>query len=56
MPAHRRTSGPAGVTLVAIRKDLLERSSEKIPTIFRYKTMRPKIPCTTRRPASPSTW
>ena len=34
----QKNMGPAGVTLVAIRKDLLERSSEKIPTIFRYKT------------------
>lgn len=34
----QKNIGPAGVTLVAIRKDLLERSSEKIPTIFRYKT------------------
>ena len=34
----QKNIGPAGVTLVAIRKDLLERSSEKIPAIFRYKT------------------
>jgi phosphoserine aminotransferase len=33
----QKNIGPAGVTLVAIRKDLLERSSEKIPAIFRYK-------------------
>jgi phosphoserine aminotransferase len=34
----QKNIGPAGVTLVAIRKDMLERSSEKIPTILRYKT------------------
>ena len=34
----QKNIGPAGVTLVAIRKDLLERSSETIPAIFRYKT------------------
>ena len=33
----QKNIGPAGVTLVAIRKDLLDRSSEKIPNIFRYK-------------------
>jgi phosphoserine aminotransferase len=34
----QKNIGPAGVTLVVIRKDVLERASEKIPVIFRYKT------------------
>ncbi|MCO5044287.1 MAG: 3-phosphoserine/phosphohydroxythreonine transaminase [Kiritimatiellae bacterium] len=34
----QKNMGPAGVTLVAIRKDLLDRSSETIPAIMRYKT------------------
>ncbi len=34
----QKNIGPAGVTLVVIRKDVLESASEKIPTIFRYKT------------------
>ncbi len=34
----QKNMGPAGVTLVAIRKDLLAQSSESIPLIFRYKT------------------
>ena len=34
----QKNIGPAGVTLVAIRKDLVERGSDKIPAIFRYKT------------------
>ncbi len=34
----QKNIGPAGVTLVAIRKDLVERSPETIPAIFRYKT------------------
>jgi phosphoserine aminotransferase len=34
----QKNIGPAGVTLVVIRKDLAERVNEKIPVIFRYKT------------------
>ena len=34
----QKNLGPAGVTLVIIRKDLAEKVSEKVPTIFRYKT------------------
>lgn len=34
----QKNIGPAGVTVVAIRKDLYERGSDKIPAIFRYKT------------------
>lgn len=34
----QKNLGPAGVTLVIIRKDLAERVSAKVPTIFRYKT------------------
>jgi phosphoserine aminotransferase len=34
----QKNLGPAGVTVVAIRKDLAERASEKVPIIFRYKT------------------
>ena len=34
----QKNLGPSGVTLVIIRKDLAEKVSEKIPTIFRYKT------------------
>jgi phosphoserine aminotransferase len=34
----QKNLGPAGVTLVIIRKDLAERTPERIPTIFKYKT------------------
>lgn len=34
----QKNIGPAGVTLVIIRKELAERVSEKVPVIFRYKT------------------
>lgn len=34
----QKNLGPAGVTLVIVRKDLVEKGSEKIPAIFRYKT------------------
>ncbi|MBN1282730.1 MAG: 3-phosphoserine/phosphohydroxythreonine transaminase [Proteobacteria bacterium] len=34
----QKNLGPAGVTVVVIRKDLLERSPRKLPVIFRYKT------------------
>ncbi|HRZ13091.1 MAG TPA: 3-phosphoserine/phosphohydroxythreonine transaminase [Kiritimatiellia bacterium] len=34
----QKNLGPAGVTLVIVRKDLAERVSEKVPVIFRYKT------------------
>lgn len=34
----QKNLGPAGVTLVVIRKDLAERAPESVPIIFRYKT------------------
>ena len=34
----QKNLGPAGATLVIIRKDLLEKSREDIPIILRYKT------------------
>ncbi len=34
----QKNLGPAGVTVVIIRKDLAERVGEKTPHIFRYKT------------------
>ena len=34
----QKNLGPAGVTLVILRKDLVEKVSEKVPMIFRYKT------------------
>lgn len=34
----QKNIGPAGVTVVAIRKDLAERGSDAIPAFFRYKT------------------
>lgn len=34
----QKNLGPAGVTLVIIRKDLADRVSEKVPVILRYKT------------------
>lgn len=33
----QKNLGPSGVTVVVIRKDLLERCSTKLPTIFQYK-------------------
>jgi phosphoserine aminotransferase len=34
----QKNMGPAGVTLVIIRKDLAEKVSAKVPVIFQYKT------------------
>lgn len=34
----QKNLGPAGVTLVIIRKDLAERVSEQVPLFFRYQT------------------
>ncbi|RKX33454.1 MAG: 3-phosphoserine/phosphohydroxythreonine transaminase [Verrucomicrobia bacterium] len=34
----QKNLGPAGVTVVIIRKDLAERVSEDVPIIFRYRT------------------
>lgn len=34
----QKNMGPAGVTIVIIREDLLERSSADIPTMLRYRT------------------
>lgn len=34
----QKNLGPSGVTLVIIRKDLVEKANEKIPTIFQYRT------------------
>ena len=33
----QKNAGPSGVTMVIIRKDLLERCQDNIPTIFNYK-------------------
>ena len=34
----QKNMGPSGVTLVILRKDLLERSSDDLPTMLNYKT------------------
>ncbi len=34
----QKNMGPAGVTVVIIREDLLDRAPENLPTMFRYKT------------------
>jgi phosphoserine aminotransferase len=34
----QKNMGPAGCTVVIIREDLLDRTPENIPTMFRYKT------------------
>ena len=34
----QKNLGPSGVTLVVIRKDLVDKASEKVPIILRYKT------------------
>lgn len=34
----QKNAGPSGVTIVIIRKDLLERAGENVPTMLRYKT------------------
>lgn len=38
----QKNAGPAGVVIVVIRKDLLERSPKDIPTIMNYKTFAAK--------------
>jgi len=34
----QKNLGPAGVTLVIIRKDLMERASDQLPTMLQYRT------------------
>lgn len=34
----QKNAGPSGVTIVIVRKDLVENGNENIPTMFRYKT------------------
>lgn len=34
----QKNMGPAGVTVVLVREDLLDRVPENVPTMFRYKT------------------
>lgn len=34
----QKNMGPAGVTLVIVRKDLAQKVSDKVPVIFKYKT------------------
>jgi len=34
----QKNMGPAGCTVVVIREDLLDRTPESVPTMFRYKT------------------
>ena len=34
----QKNAGPSGVTIVIIRKNLLDRASESVPTMLRYKT------------------
>ena len=38
----QKNAGPAGVTIVIIRNDLLERTPKNIPTIFNYRTFAEK--------------
>jgi phosphoserine aminotransferase len=38
----QKNAGPAGVTILIIRNDLLERCPDNIPTIFNYKTFAEK--------------
>ncbi len=35
----QKNAGPAGVTLLILREDLLERSSDNLPSLFSYKKM-----------------
>ena len=35
----QKNLGPAGITILVLRKDLAERSPSSIPKIFRYKTI-----------------
>lgn len=35
----QKNLGPAGITILIVRKDLAERSPDTIPDIFRYKTL-----------------
>lgn len=38
MPAPRKNAGPSGVTIVIIKKSLLEQANIEIPKILTYKT------------------
>ena len=45
----QKNMGPAGVTLVIIRSDLVEINYRDIPTMMKYSTMFRKIQCLTPR-------
>jgi len=47
----QKNLGPAGVTIVVIREDLLDRAPATTPTMLNYKTHAEKGRCSIPRPA-----
>jgi phosphoserine aminotransferase len=52
----QKNLGPAGLTLVVVREDLLGHALPICPSAFDYKTWPTTSRCTTRRPPGASTW
>jgi phosphoserine aminotransferase len=52
----QKNLGPAGLTLVVVREDLLGHALPICPSAFDYKNVADNGPCTTRRRPGPSTW
>ena len=53
--AAQKNAGPAGITLVIIRDDLLARSSDDLPSMLNYQLYAEEKSCPTRRRCSPCT-
>jgi phosphoserine aminotransferase len=51
----QKNIGPAGLTIVIVREDLLGETVKGTPTMFDYKSPPTTIRCTTRRRPTPST-
>ena len=56
MPAPRRMPGPAGVVVVIVRDDMLERTPANLPVMLDYKALAASGSLHNTPPALPSTW
>jgi hypothetical protein len=52
----QKNIGPAGLTIVIVREDLMGQPIDGTPAMFDYKTQADATPCTTRRRPMPGIW
>lgn len=52
----QKNIGPAGLTIVIVREDLLGKSRENTPAMLDWRPRRKPTPCTTPRRPTPGTW